>query len=332
MCNIVERQSQLSTPATTSAIYPSTTNIHCFICKLIERGKLRDMRSFDHKPYDYSDRVMRAKELIDAGHEVSDSLVPRYLVESWQRSHDLGVRIDDHLEPSCFTQRILSDEDRVLSSIVGDEIDAIWNSFGGEHWAVYCTSPEGLITRARHGTNPHSEAYVLHVGRRIQERDVGTTAPACAYHAKRPIMLSGNEHFLNEFSHLFCCAVPIWGAWGEIVGVLNVTGSEEFKSKLVRNMLTTASIKIQNRIFLQTHRDARIFKFHFDAEFVDTHHAGLIATTSKGDVISATYNALEMLDPIDPIQAPWRLLTYSKIFRHLTARPLQVSQAESIFT
>lgn len=249
---------------------------------------------------DYSQRLRAAKRDIAHGIAVTDPAIDPYLLASWQRSHASGLSTGDQLLTAAdHPQFIIDDADRDFSAIVGQEIEAIWDSFGGEHWAVYCTNAQGLIVRVRHGTNPASRTFALHVGRRIQECDVGTTAPACALHSLRPVTLVGAEHYLEEFADLFCCAVPVWGPWGTPVGVLNVTGSETFKSRLVEQKLQSAAIKIENRLFLAAHRANTLFRIHYDAEFIDTHLAGLVAVNAFGDILSASRNAVHMLDQVD---------------------------------
>ncbi|WP_161462127.1 helix-turn-helix domain-containing protein [Pseudomonas syringae] len=249
---------------------------------------------------DYRVRVLAAKRDIANGVVVSDPMIAPYLIQSWQRSHDFGLKRSDRLLAGPdFPQFIIDDADREFATIVGHEIDVIWESFGGEHWAAYCTNARSIIIRARHGANPASRSFALHVGRRIEERDVGTTAPACALRTNMPVTLVGPEHYLDEFADMFCCAAPVWGPWGKVAGVLNVTGSETFKSRLVEHQLQSTAMKTENRLFLAAHQPNTVFKIHYDAAFIDTHLAGLIAVNAYGDVLAATRNGLQMLDPTD---------------------------------
>ncbi|WP_416425146.1 helix-turn-helix domain-containing protein [Pseudomonas sp. App30] len=250
----------------------------------------------------YHDCLRAAKHDIVSGVTVTDPVIAQYLRNSWKRSYELGIHPEDRrLSRHDHPLFVIDDDDRLFSAIVDQEINAIWESFGGEHWAVYCTNAKAVIVRARHGSNPRARAFALHVGRRIQECDVGTTAPACVLHEKVAITLVGAEHYLNEFADMFCCAVPVWGPWGTLIGVLNVTGSETFKSRLVVHKLQSAAIKIENRLFLAAHDMNLVFKIHHDADFINTHLAGLVAVNAFGDVLSATRNALEMFAPIDPL-------------------------------
>lgn len=257
---------------------------------------------------DYDERLITSKLAVLDGIPDADPAIPAYLLQSWARSVAFGIRNDARLLQSAnFPQYVIDEQDRWLSEVVGEEIDSIWDSFGGEHWAVYCINAQALIIRARHGTNPASRAFALHVGRRIQERDIGTTAPACVLSEQRAITLIGSEHYLDEFANLFCCAVPVWGPWGSLVGVLNITGSEEFKSRLVEQKLSAAAVKIENRLFMDAHQGNRIVRIHFDESFVETQLAGLLAVNEYGDILSATRKALEMLDHIDLFNTRWQI-------------------------
>lgn len=106
---------------------------------------------------------MASKRSVIDGIPTADPTGPAYLLQSWKRSVEFGVRSDDHLLQSAnFPQLVMDDHDRWLSEVVGEEIDGIWDSFGGEHWVVYCINAQALIIRARHGTNPTSRAFALH--------------------------------------------------------------------------------------------------------------------------------------------------------------------------
>ncbi|MGY4494444.1 transcriptional regulator of acetoin/glycerol metabolism [Pseudomonas sp. TE3610] len=249
----------------------------------------------------YVTDLRKAKAAIMRGDAPHATTIAPTLLQSWQRSHAHGIRCDDRrLLAANYPLYVIDDADRQLSTVAGEEIDAIWDSFGGENWAVYCTNAQGLITRVRHGSNPLAHAFALHVGRRLQESDLGTTAPACAIAQGHAVTLVGAEHYLDEFGDFFCCAVPLWGPLGTLVGVLNITGSEAFKSRLVERKLMSAAVKIENRLFLEAHQRHTVFKIHYDADFIDTHLAGLIAINTAGDLLSATRNAREMLDDLDP--------------------------------
>jgi transcriptional regulator of acetoin/glycerol metabolism len=266
-----------------------------------ETGVMEKTHAFGSVSWGYSDRLRAAKDAIVAGTDVAHMGIAEHLLASWQRSLGYGIHPSDRLLASPDSQSfVIDDQDRYLSAVVGQEIDSVWNSFGGENWVVYVTNEQGVIIRARHGSNPASRAFALQVGRRLNEADIGTTAPSCALQERRPMTLVGAEHYLSEFAQLFCCAAPIWGPWGTIMGVMNITGSEEFKSALVEKKLFSAAVKVENRLFMDAHRSNQVIRIHYDPEFIDTHHAGLVAINGYGDILSLTRNAAEMLDHIDP--------------------------------
>jgi len=253
------------------------------------------------KADDYELLLSEARRCMEIGLNFSSSEIPSYILQSWRRSRSHGIlKTDNKLTPTG--QDFMLDEgDRNLASVVGDEIESIWESFGGDNWVVYCTNAQALIIKAKHGANSASKSYAIEVGRRIQEVDIGTTAPSLALREKQSITLTASEHYLDEFQDMFCCAAPVWGPWGKIIGTLNITGSEDFRSRLVEKKIATAAMKIENRLFLEAHDNSDILRIHFDVDFITSHLAGLIAVNEYGDILSATQNALEMLEDIDPI-------------------------------
>ncbi|MCE0777562.1 helix-turn-helix domain-containing protein [Pseudomonas sp. NMI542_15] len=114
-------------------------------------------------------------------------------------------------------------------------------------------------------------------------------------------------HFFDDYVDMFCCSAPIWGAWGKMVGVLNISGHEAFKSKIVESKIYSAAMKIENRIFIDSHKNNPIYQIHYDPDFISTHLSGLIATNKISDILSATQNAIGMLDDINPLRKRYSL-------------------------
>lgn len=250
----------------------------------------------------YEARLLAAKLNMQAGLNFVEQDIPSHIISSWRRSRSHGIlTTDEKLIAADQARYVIDDNDRYLAEVVGDEIEAIWDSFGGDNWVVYCTNSQALIIKAKHGSNPFSKSYAINEGLRIQECDIGTTAPSLALKEKQSLTLTAAEHYLEEFKNMFCCAAPIWGPWGKILGTLNITGSENFRSRLVEKKIQTAAMKIENRLFIDTHKNNQILKIHFDQEFINSHLAGLIAINEFGDILSASRNSLELLEDIDPI-------------------------------
>jgi len=58
------------------------------------------------------------------------------------------------------------------------------------------------------------------------EADVGTNAPGTALVVGAPVRISGAEHYNSVVRRWSCCAVPIHGPDGRVLGVVDLTGDE----------------------------------------------------------------------------------------------------------
>ena len=171
------------------------------------------------------------QRLRDARHRFSEGaplplgLVPDPIAQSWARSrasgllpwHSWQAKLDDQLHT-------LDEADLRLAACVRPELDRLWQQIGGSSWTLFCVNPQGVIVHARQSRQLDGPLLPLQIGRRIQEVDLGTTAPACTLAEGVPMVVIGHQHYLSELEHVFCVSVPVRGLGGEIIGALDITG------------------------------------------------------------------------------------------------------------
>ncbi|MGH8439232.1 MAG: sigma-54-dependent Fis family transcriptional regulator [Pseudomonas sp.] len=243
----------------------------------------------------YQQRLAIARQRFAEGENLPANLLPDAVVDSWVRSRAAGVqpsdswqaRPDDDLQP-------LAEQDLQLASCVQPEIDRLWEHIGGASWALFCVNPDGVLVHARQAYDLLSPLSPLQVGRRLQEQDLGTTAPACTLAEDKPIILTGNQHYLNDFERFFCVSVPLRGLRGEVLGALDITGIGDRQAGAVLEQLNHAAMAVENRLFAGL-SDCRILSLQHDPHLLGTALQGLLAVAADGSIRCANRAAQRLL-------------------------------------
>ncbi|KTB95213.1 Fis family transcriptional regulator [Pseudomonas syringae ICMP 11293] len=222
-------------------------------------------------------------------------LVPEAIAQSWARSRASGLLPWDTWQAERDDQlQILDAADLRLADCVRPEIDRLWQQIGGSSWTLFCVSPQGVIVYARQARQLDGPLFPLQIGRRIQEADIGTTAPACTLAEGGPMVVIGNQHYLNELEHVFCVSVPVRGLGGEIIGALDITGVGERQAGAVLEQLSHAAMAAENRLFAGL-GDCRILSLQHDPRLLSTPLQGLLAIDQAGRVRNANRAAQRLL-------------------------------------
>ncbi|WP_422418337.1 sigma-54-dependent Fis family transcriptional regulator [Pseudomonas sp. GZD-222] len=236
-----------------------------------------------------------ARQQFAEGVALPSNLLPSSIALSWARSREAGLLpwqpwradADDGLLP-------LDEADQQLAHCVQPEIDRLWQQIGGASWAVFCINPQGVIVHARQARTLAGPLLPLQVGRRIQEADIGTTAPSCTLAEEVPMVLIGNQHYLSDFEHFFCVSVPIRGLQGEVIGALDITGIGDRQAGAVLEQLSHAAMAVENRLFA-TLGNCQILSLQHDPRLLGTPLQGLLAVDAAGRIQNANRAAQRLL-------------------------------------
>ncbi len=236
-----------------------------------------------------------ARRQLLLGHPLPENLLPDAVARSWQRSRDAGL----HPWESRLVNRVnddypLSETDEHLAATAQPEIDRLWDVFGGEDWCLFCVNSDAVIVRSK--TNAETPPLsMLKTGVRVQEADIGTTAPACTLREKRAFVFTGPQHYLKEFDHFFCVSVPVFGPDNQLAGALDMTGIGERNTQVVFEQLRLSAMAIENQLFTDHYAGCDIFSIQSSPTFLNTPFQGLVALSADGNFVAASHSARQLL-------------------------------------
>lgn len=227
------------------------------------------------------------------GHSLPADLLPPAVASSWERSRKAGLSPWDKRLTRRLRAHELSSVDSWLAACAQPELDRLWGIFGGQDWALFCVNPEGVIVYAKHASAPDG-VDPLKVGKRVNEIDIGTTAPSCTLYEQQPFIVCGGMHYLKEFENFFCVSVPVFGVHGELVGAIDITGIGQRNASAVLEQLKIAAMAIESRLYSGL-LDCQIVALQFDARLIGTPFQGLVAFDENGKFCAANKVAKKIL-------------------------------------
>ncbi|MCR4466720.1 helix-turn-helix domain-containing protein [Burkholderia sp. SCN-KJ] len=248
----------------------------------------------------------RLRARFAAGEPLPETALPASVARSWLRSRDAGLR---PWQTARYEMQREFDEpraDRRLLRCVAQEIEQLWAAFGGSEWTIFCVNPRGTIIHARR--SPQCDDTLLTpivAGRRIVEPNIGTTAPSCVIHDGTEAVVAGAQHYLDEFSRVFCLAVPLVGFDGEVIGALDITGIGRRNVMQLREQFRHAALSAEQRLYAML-RDCHLLQVQYDPRWLGTPLAGVVALDEAGRVRAVSRLARQMLDlapegPVAPV-------------------------------
>ncbi|MFP6562007.1 helix-turn-helix domain-containing protein [Paraburkholderia sp. B3] len=229
---------------------------------------------------------------------LTPGLLPESVARSWARSRDAGVmpwQAPEYelLSGSRSTRESL--DDRRLFSCIVDEVEQLWEAFGGDEWTIFCVNPQGTVIHARRSPGCDDELILpIIAGRRILESHIGTTAPSCVLHEGIEATVTGGQHYLDEFERVSCLAVPLFGLHGEVVGALDITGTGQRDFAQLKEQFRLAALAAEQRLFA-TLRGCHLLRLQHDPRWLATPLAGVLAVEEDGHLRAASRLARRML-------------------------------------
>ena len=140
-----------------------------------------------------------------------------------------------------------------------------------------------------------ADRVALTAGASWDENQRGTNAIGTALVEEAPTEILGAEDFLSHNGFLTCCACPIFGPDGQLVGVLDISGDYRSYQSHTLGLVRMSSKFVERRLFEAEHARDMLVCFHERADFISSPTEGIVAVSPDGQVIAVNQNALKLL-------------------------------------
>ncbi|MCD9027957.1 sigma-54-dependent Fis family transcriptional regulator [Luteimonas sp. BDR2-5] len=234
-----------------------------------------------------------------AGGRAATGVVPATILQSWQRCRDLGLAADARPEIAPLEHgrlREMRDRSEKLWRLARAELELLQADASATGSIALLTDAEGWILDAEGSTGFLDKAgrVALMPGACWSEASVGTNAIGTAIVEGRAVEVRGAEHYFAPHRILTCAGAPIFDPYGQLVGVLDISGDAGVPQMHALGLAQLAVANIEHRYFDDGIVAAELLRLHRDADLLGTAREGLLAFRD-GVLVAANRCGLELL-------------------------------------
>lgn len=222
-----------------------------------------------------------------------------YILSSHERSKKSGIRKDQRI-----SNRIICDEElqerlmknRELIIISEPFINQLHSILKGASFFAILTDAEGCILSVIGHEEILSEAFDLKMvpGAFMDEVNIGTNAMCVALHEKKPVQVTGDEHYITAYHRWTCSASPIINHNGEIIGSLDLTGYTDSVHPHTLGMVVAAVKAIEKIFEIEEYSNRLKASKKYIETIVDSMPMGIITSDLDGNIKGINKHALRM--------------------------------------
>ena len=220
------------------------------------------------------------------------------ILQAWESAKKSGLSPFSKLTSLYdFPVDHLSKEDMKFAELAEVVLNDIWQLFGQQDVSVFLINQQLKIIAERHNPNLDEQYHFLRTGRVIDPSIFGAIAPTCSVLSKQPMIMTGHQHYLDEFANYSCASVPVFNGAGEVLGALDITSPQGLlASNWLRHLLYQSYI-LENKVILaEIKPNQRILYFQHSKDLLENAYTGMIVLDEQRRVIKANQMALKLLN------------------------------------
>jgi sigma-54 dependent transcriptional regulator, acetoin dehydrogenase operon transcriptional activator AcoR len=235
--------------------------------------------------------------------------------KSHERSKTYGIE-----ENRIFPKIVLSskqmadkiDKNKNLLNSALKFIEILYDFLKGSGFFIILTDREGCILQITGDSDVLDTAQKMNMtaGAYMSESSIGTNAMGTAIKEDMPIQISAKEHFIAAYYRWTCSAAPIHDMQGNIIGILNLTGSCDKVHPHTLGLVVAAVKSIENQIIAEKANAKLLETYQYMNTIVDAISSGIYVINNKGVVKTINRSACEILgiDEKDVLENPADLI------------------------
>ncbi|VXC92783.1 Fis family GAF modulated sigma54 specific transcriptional regulator [Burkholderia sp. 8Y] len=234
---------------------------------------------------------------IAASHDEWESggLIPA-IRKAHERSETFGLNASTRPDYDVLTNADLLlklEQNRVLCAHATPVMESLREQIVNTQSMIVLTDAQGLILYSTGDDDflARAEKVALRAGANWAEERQGTNAIGTAIAERSATVVHGDQHYLAANRFLTCSSVPILDPYGDLIGVLDVTGDHRSYHRHTMALARMSVQMIENHLFSSTFHGMMQISFHGRPEFLGTLMEGIMAFTFDGRFLSANRSA-----------------------------------------
>ncbi|WP_395068628.1 sigma-54-dependent Fis family transcriptional regulator [Paraburkholderia silvatlantica] len=228
--------------------------------------------------------------------QVSNGWPAPAIRKAHERSETFGLRATarpDYDVLSGAGLELKREQNRVLCMHATPVMETLHEQIVNTQSMIVLTNAEGLILHSIGDDDflQRAEKVALRPGANWAEDRQGTNAIGTALAERCAMVVHGDQHYLAANRFLTCSSVPIFDPYGDVIGVLDVTGDHRSYHQHTMALARMSVQMIENHLFATTFQETLQISFHGRPEFLGTLMEGIAAFTCDGRFLSANRSA-----------------------------------------
>lgn len=218
------------------------------------------------------------------------------IASSQERSRGFGLTSllePDYSGTSVSALDTLREENHFLYQHAAPVMETLFEQIANTHSMVLLTTRSGTILHSLGDRDFLEKAsqIALSPGVDWSEKSKGTNAIGTALAENQPVVVHGNQHYLQANQFLTCSCTPILDPHGDVIGALDVTGDYRSYHQHTMALARMSAQMIENHMFADVFPTEVRIHFHARPEFIGTIVEGIAVFTTDGRFLSANRSA-----------------------------------------
>jgi sigma-54 dependent transcriptional regulator, acetoin dehydrogenase operon transcriptional activator AcoR len=248
----------------------------------------------------FSQNVTSAWKRFTTKVDIEEGATRPEIASSWMNCYEAGLDPLGHVNPLFLNQhdfKKLVDEKRNLINLTRKVVTDLYPFVAGSGFIIMLSDERGYIVDiiGENRTMANAAKYHLSIGASWAEEKVGTNGIGTALTTKKPIQISGAEHYCKRNHFWSCSAAPIFDGNGNIMGVLQISGPSFNNHLHTLGLVVSAVESISNQIQLQQYNMELNLHKNRMHNILHITSDGIIVTDKKGAIIQVNPAAEEIL-------------------------------------
>lgn len=248
--------------------------------------------------------AMARQAVMQEGQPLPGGLSETWITRSWLRCLADGQRpekaVTFDVVPAQALNRI-EEANHSLVTAAGPALKKLGHAIANTRYFAILTNSQGVVVGVD-GQVDRSDpraTTIARVGVDLSERAIGTSAIGAALKELRPVWLHRGEHFYAANGAYSCAGAPLFGADGQCVGMLDLTGVEAEERPELKHLVAQSARSIENALTLERPHSLLV-RLNWPGRALGDETDGLICLDVDGWVTGANQIARALVAQLNP--------------------------------
>lgn len=198
-------------------------------------------------------RRVKAREAFFERGQIPTGLIDDAIVHSWQRCSAASKNVSEQVQFDTVSRTgllELMDSNRILLEAAGQPLEQLGQTVNGAGYSVLLTDDKGVALAARRSGRCANTLIngAFRQGVNLSEASIGTSAMSCAVSERRPVLVSGVEHYLHANRVFNCAASPIVDPMGRVLGAIDITRGNPLEPGSALSLVQQCSARVERQL------------------------------------------------------------------------------------